>query len=221
MAPRRRFQFLPRSVVMARCVLSALLGLAVSGCALGPTAVDSGWQTTHVLYDNPVLLPVADHEYVWETVVDVIDDYFKIEREEPVRVAENVVPGWLETFPEVGSTLFEPWRRDSVGPYEKLQSTLQSTRRWAKVRVDPAPGGFRVDVAVFKELEDVVQPAQATAGAATFRHDSSLTRVVNPVGEHEITEGWIPMGRDTALEQRIIEQLLARSGAVGWQAAVP
>ena len=41
-------------------------------------------------------------------------------------------------------------------------------RRRAVVRVIPAQGGHWVDVAVFKELEDVVKPEHATAGAATF-----------------------------------------------------
>ena len=53
------------------------------------------------------------------------------------------------------------------------------------VAVDASPGGGPRDSrpgrplgrrAVFKELEDIVRPEQATAGAATFRYDSSLTR---------------------------------------------
>ena len=74
----------------------------------------------------------------------------------------------------------------------------------------PDDGGYWVSVTVFKELEDVTQPTRATAGAATFRNDSSLTRVVSPVGEQEINEGWIPRGRDAALEQRILSQLQTR-----------
>lgn len=208
---------------MRRFTAFGLLLLAASGCAITPPVTNPTWQTTNVLYENPALLPVTDHELAWEAVVDVIDDYFRIEREEPVRLVGNVpTQGRLDTFPTLGSTLFEPWHGDSVGPYEKLESTLQSIRRYATVRVIPAQGGYLADVAVFKELEDVVRPAHATAGAATFRYDSSLTRVVNPVGEQEIHKGWIPMGRDTALEQRIVEQLLARMGPPpapwGWQA---
>ncbi|MFH1922801.1 MAG: hypothetical protein ABIP48_23300 [Planctomycetota bacterium] len=199
---------------MRRIVAFGLLVFALGGCATTPPVTNPAWETTNVFYDNPVLIPVRDHEFAWETVVDVVDDYFKIEREEPVRLLGNVLTeGRLETFPEVGSTCFEPWRHDSVGSYEKLQSTLQSIRRTATVRVIPAPdqNGYLVDVAVFKELEDVVQPAHTTAGGATFRYDSSLTRVVSPVGEQAINEDWIPKGRDTSLEQRIIGQLLARA----------
>ncbi|HUT93678.1 MAG TPA: hypothetical protein VMY37_29715 [Thermoguttaceae bacterium] len=198
---------------MRRFIAVGLALLAAAGCAVNPPVTNPVWETTNVFQNNPVLLPVRDHELAWETVVDVVDDYFRIEQEEPVRLVGNVVTeGRLDTFPAVGSTMFEPWRRDSANPYEKLESTLQSIRRHATVRVSPAQGGYLVDVAVFKELEDVVQPMHATAGAATFRNDSSLTRVVSAVGEQEIHEDWIPMGRDTALEQRIIQQLMARAG---------
>ena len=198
---------------MRRFVAVGLLWLALPGCTAGPPLTDPAWQTAIVVYENPALVSASDHEGVWENVVDVVDDYFKIEREAPVRRVGNVLTeGRLDTFPAVGSTLFEPWRRDSVGSYEKLESTLQSIRRRAMVRVIPAECGYWVDVAVFKELEDVARPAHASAGAATFRNDASLVRVGSPVGEQEISEGWIPMGRDAALEQRILGQLLGRIG---------
>ena len=165
-----------------------------------------------VYCDNPTLLRVADHQCAWETVVDVIDDYFVIDREEPVRQVGNTpTEGLLDTFPKVGATIFEPWLLDSAGSGERIESTLQSIRRKAVVRVIPAEGGYWVDVAVFKELEDVPQPEQSTAGAATFRYDDTLNRVANPVAGQQINEGWIPQGRDTALEQRIIAHLQARN----------
>ena len=182
----------------------------VAGCAVDRTLSDPGWRTQNVFHDNPTFLPVTDHEFVWETMVDVVDDYFQIKQEEPVRAVGS--EGRLDTHPAVGSTIFEPWRRDSASQYEKLESSLQSMRRHAVVRVVPAEGGHLVDVAVYKELEDVMEPENASAGAATFRHDSSLTRVVNPVGSQGINDGWIPKGRDTALEQRILGQLIDRIG---------
>ena len=197
---------------MRRFVALAVLLPAVAGCAANPPVTHPEWQTANVFYGNPALLPVRDPEVAWETVVDVVDDYFKISWEVPVQLAGNVpLEGHLETFPVVGSTLFEPWRGDSVGPYDKLESTLQSIRRQATVRVVPVPNGYVVDVAVVKYLEDVAQPMHATAGAATFRNDSSLTRVVSPVDEQAITRGWIEIGRDTALEQRLIGLMLARA----------
>ncbi len=89
--------------------------------------------------------------------------------------------------------------------------------RTAHVQVTPVREGFWIDVAVLKELEDVARPAHASAGAATFRNDDSLVRVVSPVGEQDVNKGWIGMGRDRALEQRILAQLQERLGMVGLQ----
>jgi hypothetical protein len=190
--------------------LGTLAVLAAWGCALSPVPVSP---FTAPLSENPSLLPVADRDFLWITLVDVVDDYFTIDQEEPVRQLGDVLTeGRIDTFPEIGSTVFEPWRRDSANSYEKVESTLQSIRRQALVRVIPDSGGYRVDVAVFKELEDVPRPERSTVGQATLRHDNSLDRATPTVGERLTSAGWIPVGRDVALEQQILCQLKGRLG---------
>lgn len=182
--------------------------LAVAGCAINPPPLA---MLSTPLSENPACIPAADAEFFWDTLVDVVDDYFTIDREERVQQVGNVLTeGRIETFPEIGSTWLEPWRSDSVTAFAKSESTLQSIRRQALVRVVPSQGGYLVDVSVFKELEDVVRPDFATSGGATFRYDNSLDRTELPVGERLTTQGWIPQGRDAALEQRILCQLKGR-----------
>jgi len=164
-------------------------------------------------YANPVFIPIADPQCAWETVVGVVSAYFRVEREEPVRMIGNTLTeGCITTFPEVSPTIFEPWRHDTVDPRQRIENTLQSMRRRAVVRVIPAQGGHWVDLSVFKELEDVARPEHATAGAATLRYDSTLTRVENPVAGQQMTQGWISQGRDASMEQYIIGDLLSRCG---------
>ncbi|MGA2255022.1 MAG: hypothetical protein ABSG53_10200, partial [Thermoguttaceae bacterium] len=92
-----------------------------------------------VSYDNPALLRIANHDLVWEGVVDVVSQYFRIEREDPVRLLGNTLTvGRIDTFPKPGATLLEPWDHDSADSYERLESTLQSIRRYAVVKVIPA-----------------------------------------------------------------------------------
>src|SRR5688500_14480560 len=70
---------------------------------------------------NPLFLPPLDSEFVWNQLVDVVDDNFRIEREERVRLIGGILTeGRIDTFPTVGSTLLEPWRTDSTPGYEKL-----------------------------------------------------------------------------------------------------
>jgi hypothetical protein len=165
---------------------------------------------------NPVLIPIADPHYAWEQIVDVVDDYFRIEHEEPVRVdGAMATEGSITTVPEVSPTIFEPWRRDTADAGQRIENTLQSMRRRAVVRVIPAQGGYMVDVQVYKDLEDNKHPARSTAGSATFRYDDTLTRVENPIAGEPTTKGWISQGRDGSLEQAIIGELLCRSGQAG------
>jgi hypothetical protein len=174
---------------------------------------------------NPVPVPVTDRDVAWDNIVDVVDDYFKIDREDRVHLAGDILTeGQIETFPQTGATLFEPWRDDSATAYERLESTLQSIRRTALVRVIPDAGGYLIEVAVLKELEDVERPMYATTGAAVFRHDNtfdrnteaepSLARQVGdqarPVSNPRQTAGWIGKGRDTALEQEMLARIRDR-----------
>ena len=191
-----------RGPLWGALVVVLLAGLA--GCAWNPP-------DPNLAIANQTLVPVSNPDFAWDQIVDVVDDYFVIEREDRVRqVGEVVTEGAIYTRPVVGATYFEPWRRDSADGYERLESTLQSIRRRAVVRVIPDANGFLVDVAVFKELEDVQRPERATAGAATFRNDSSLERFTEPVAGEAPTRGWISRGRDTVLEQEIIAELQAR-----------
>jgi hypothetical protein len=187
-----------------RACWQAFLGLAVAGCAAGPPVIP-------VCAQNPLLVPNPDSHAVFEVVVDVVDDYFTIDREEPIRQIGTVLTeGRIETFPVGGSTVLEPWRGDSANGYERLESTLQSIQRRAIVRLVPDAGGHLVEVVVLKELEDVPKPAFATAASATLRQDGSLERYTDPVAGEEPTIGWIPIGRDLALEQRILACIQTR-----------
>lgn len=201
----------------ARWILCLLIGCSAFGCAFGPARPEYNpplWSRLlrkASLYPNPMLVPVLDPDFAWDEIVDTVDDYFRIRQEERVRLVGNVLTeGRIETYPEVASTLFEPWRHDSANFHERLVSTTQSMRRYAIVRVIPDGRGYLVSVAIMKELEDVASPEHATAGAATFRHDQSVERYTSPVAGGAASLGWIVVGRDTALEQRILGQLHAK-----------
>ncbi|MEX0678054.1 MAG: hypothetical protein WD063_13315 [Pirellulales bacterium] len=215
--------------------IDALLRLALPICALGVCSLAllgcQAWQPARYTppefgfgpplvspESNPLLVTSMDRDFVWEQVVDVVDDYFRIEHEERVRlVGDLLTEGVLQTYPRTASTIFEPWNQDSVTPYERWQATLQSMRRRAIVRVIPAEGGFLVDVQVYKELEDVPRPesgAVSLANAETLRNDDALVRLTNPLGGQEPTVGWLALGRDTALEQVILAGIQARAGGM-------
>jgi hypothetical protein len=200
---------------MQKLFTAGLIALALSGCCNSEWAPPPSdvipFQPAPPAYPNPMKVQLTDPQCVWEAVTDVVNDYFKIEHEEPVRQIDGTLTeGRIDTFPQVSPTLLEPWRRDTAGEYERVENTLQTMRRRAVVRVLPGEGGNWIDVAVFKELEDLPRPEHASAGGATFRYDNTLNRVVNPSAGDEATKGWIPQGRDPVLEQRMLGHILAR-----------
>ena len=208
------------TITMRNAVVAAVLAMILSGCGMGPEwtappeyAGPAVAAAPPPAYANPIFIPIGDPQCAWEQVVAMVTAYFRIAREEPVQVVGNMLTeGKITTVLEVSPTIFEPWRHDTVDPEQRIENTLQSMRRQAIVRVIPAQGGHWVEVQVVKYLEDNRRPEHATTGAATFRYDSSLTRVVNPVTGDLITQGWIRQGRDTSLEQYMIGDLLTRSG---------
>jgi hypothetical protein len=185
---------------------------------------------------NSAVIPPLDAELVWTKMVDVTDDYFKVQAEQRVVFAAGVpTEGRIDTFPQTGATVLEPWRGDSVGWTERWESTLQSIRRIGTMRLIPDPAGWRVEVVVNKELEFLPRPMRATAGGASFRNDDSLYRYgtplptlgqqvgdqPRPVAAPTPSVGWIPLGRDPLLEQRMLGKLLAKLGVQPLAQAAP
>jgi hypothetical protein len=198
-----------------------LMTIVLSGCTVPawspPPEMMPIEQASLVNYTNPVLIPISDPQCAWEAVVDVVDDYFKIQRERPMyQIGGALAEGTIETFPEISPTMLEPWRRDTAGEYDRMENTLQTMRRYAVIHMLPAESGYWVDVAVFKELEDLARREHSSAGSATFRYDSTFSRVINPLTGEQVTQSWIPKGRDPILEQRIIGHLISNCNEMGY-----
>ena len=209
-----------RLLLAARLAIG-LCALALPGCQAWSPASYVGPEVAFggpPLQNNPTLVATLDRDFVWDQVVDVVDDYFRIEKEERVRLGDLLTEGRLDTYPRGGSTILEPWNKDSSTAYERWESTLQSIRRTALVRVIPAEAGFLIEVQVWKELENVASPetgAVSLLNPAALRNDDALQRVTNPVGGAQPTLGWIRQGRDVSLEQKMLSQIQDRLGSPG------
>lgn len=191
--------------------------LATSPQSQGPTFLAPGGlatQPSQLAGSDPnisrsVVIPVSNEDLAWEVIVDVVDDYFQIDQENRVQQVGNVMTeGRIETFPQVGATLIEPNHFDSVGRWNLVESTFQSIRRRAEIRVIPQQGGWQVEAIVYKELEDLPRPENATAGAATYRFDSSLhSRLDEQVSRTKLSKFWVPMGRDCEIETEMLQEI--------------
>jgi hypothetical protein len=165
---------------------------------------------------NPIFVPASDDQLAWEQISDVVSDYFPIAREQQVRRSgEAWSEGRIETAYQGGATWLEPFRKDSIGRFNRWESTFQTIRRSAVVRVIPDANGYLVEVVVQKEIEDLPHPERATAGAATFLNNESLpTQRAGDVSRTLSSPRWLPLGRDPALEAKMLADVHARLSGV-------
>jgi hypothetical protein len=195
---------------MRRRLWTGWLGalLFVGGCATGPL------QDNPVLVrpaappcavDNPVFVPLpSDSEAyacLFARVLDVVDDYFEI-------AYSNRYDGRVETYPKIAPGVGQPWKPGSPDCYQRLLASFQTIRLRAVVVISPAAaGGYFIDVKVYRELEDLARPTRATAGGAAFRSEPTLERQFEVIEPDLLDVNWIPVGRDTALEQALLDRL--------------
>ena len=178
-------------------LVGVLVPLLAASCSL-PAQRGPGFAV-----GNPIFVPGNNLEAVWERTVDVLHDYqFEV-------VRENRLGGVIETDYKVGSGFLEPWHRESVGHFNRAESTLQSIRRRVVVSIHPEPqqAGFLLAVEAYKELEDLPGLAANSAGGATFQENAPLQRDLNLAIGQSTPSGWIPLGRDIPLEQDILARL--------------
>ncbi len=115
-----------------------------------------------------------------------------------------------QDFPEIGATYLEPWRKDALPGFQRLQSSLQTIRRTGDIRVIPNGAGYQVQVSVLKDLEDVDRSLSGADGSAAVRHDGAVVRTDAALLGLPITLDWIEQERDTELEQRILKEIYGR-----------
>ena len=187
--------------------------LFVVGCASYEPfgAREFSWRFQTPPSHNPIFVENYDHGFLWETVVDVIDTHFEIEREIPIRVHGNVLTeGHIETKPKIGASLAEFWHADSVGFAERFDCTLQTIRRRVEVHIIPETGGYTIDVRVFKELEDNFRPLHAVAHSSNLRFQNNADEFVDQIDADPSLAGWFIIERDSAMENRLLLEIVYR-----------
>ena len=91
------------------------------------------------------------------------------------------------------------------------------------MRVVPDANGYLVEVIVEKELEDLPKPEKATAGPASFDFDSEQqlpSKRLEEITRTHSSPHWIALGRDPALEQRMLADIHARLNGITGQRSV-
>ncbi|CAN5426671.1 hypothetical protein BH10PLA2_BH10PLA2_27500 [soil metagenome] len=176
-----------------------------TGCVTLPTDAPPNVLTPppQAVIENPLWLPSGPNAYgaIFEKVEDVMNEYFEIRY-------SNRYDGRIDTYPRIAPGLERPFKAGNPDFYGRLHATLQTIRHRSEVQIETAKdGGFFVKVVVYKELEDLARPIRSTDGAAAFRTNMTVERQYEVVEPFLLETTWIPLGRDTKIEQAILAQI--------------
>jgi hypothetical protein len=188
-------------------MLTAGLAMILGGCASGPLLENPLQVRTEraVPHENPLYIPQGEMAYarVWEKTLDILSDYF-------ILSYQNRYDGRIETQPTIAPGIEQPWKPGSPDLYQRVLAFCQTIRHRAVVQITTArDGGYFIDVKVLKELEDLPRPSRAIAGDATILGNlaGDPRRQFDIVEPDVIDQNWIPIGRDSKLEQVILDRL--------------
>ena len=169
------------------------------------------WQMNAPNSQNPMYVQSRNHEFLWAVVVDVIDSHFEMMHEEPIRLYDNVLTeGRLVTKPKIAASITEFWHADSIGLCERIDCTFQTIRKRVLVRAIPVVGGFQIEILVHKELEDLKSPSKSQTTNANLRYRNDTDPFMEKIDIDPASAGWIMLGRDTAMENRLLLEILYR-----------
>lgn len=203
--------------------LAPSLWFGVNGCCTFPQESKNGASVAAFEPEspNPLYVQNVDSTELWDAVVDVLDNYYEIDFETPIRSYERQgengqvysyrTEGRLDTKPSIMGGVMEPWRKNGAECGERWFATFQTVRTSAVVRVVPEGSGYFIYLSVYDEIEDMPKPI-GSAIEYDLRYDDDMTQLEQAVGERQRSKGWIPIGRDTDLETRILKELAWRVG---------
>lgn len=163
--------------------------------------------------EGPTAQAVAEDELetLWQASLAVL----RLHDFEPER--QDRAMGVIETVPTTSAQWGEFWRQDVADSHSLVESSLQTVQRQATVRFVRGDSGWTIEVQV--GVSRLVAPdSQITSSSSVIRGFS---------GDLPTTEGrvvrtatdrrrWVSVGRDAAMEERLLARILSRTAAMSY-----
>jgi hypothetical protein len=203
--------------VLARSLCIAITVLA-AGCASdrGPSAepatiADPATTQPSYWYDQPASITVISRSLpaLWKASENALRQLgFRLDR-------DDLRSGLITSQPVVSSQFFEVWRSDVSTPDDAARSSLATMRRTVRLEFEQrSDGTIQVVPKVLVEKQSIQE--RRTTSVTLYR--GALSRRESPrerpsgtkesdVGLHYPARFWYPVGRDTALERRLADDI--------------
>lgn len=168
-------------------------------------------QVDYTPSDRAVLHDRAEQpdEVLWHAIQDTLRQHrFQIDRLD--RRA-----GIITTFPEVSQHFFEIWRKDVASARDFWEATINPIRRWVEVRMADKTTDDQHGLTVLVHKERLSSPDRqfnSTGAAYQFFGDSLPSTSGHPRVTPEY-DRWLDLGRDAAMEDHLLRQIVAHARA--------
>ncbi|MBN1490121.1 MAG: hypothetical protein JXA69_09405 [Phycisphaerae bacterium] len=185
--------------------LALLLAVVIAGCQAPPPA------------EGPTMARISlaapdEVDQLWATAADVL----RAHNLWPDR--QDRAAGVMTSFPDTSASFFEFWRPLPTSAFGRAEANLQTVRRKAEVRIEPAADdspdynvSVRVDVSRYCSVE-----RQATSSASAFQiFGAKLPTVEGRTESRQASAYWLDLGRDERMESALLDRILNRYGIAG------
>jgi len=152
---------------------------------------------------QPVCIEAVSQDRLMQAVEKTLDEMrFEIEK-------YDIENGVVRSRPLRGGQFFEPWRSDNAGGFNTAEANLQSVQRTVEVTLTGQQTGVCMEcVVTAQRLSLPEQPIEGFNSAPALLTASDQSKQALDVEEERLEKmRWIDLGRDTALEQKIITRI--------------
>jgi hypothetical protein len=201
------------------CGLAILL-LLIGGCigkhpanpaATQPvTVVDPATTQPYYWLDQPAVASVENFQFqpLWDSCERTARSYlYELDR-------EDYRLGLLTTKPMISKQFFELWRKDAGSAHAVLQNSLQTIRRTVRFEIERTDDGtFVMTPRVLMERETILE--RRITSSIQYRTAFAGPPAPSREAVEAETEAlpiiyWTPIGRDTAMERQIADEVRRR-----------
>ncbi|MFQ5502143.1 MAG: hypothetical protein ACE5EQ_07550 [Phycisphaerae bacterium] len=152
---------------------------------------------------SAALADETELDSLWDTTLAVLRKHdFEPDRQDRAN-------GIIETKPTTSKQWHEPWRQDVADRYSLIQASLHTTQRRVTVRfVRDAGWSIEVQVDVYRLTTPETQITSASSVLHAFTGALPTTEG-RTYKSGQSPERWVHLGRDGAMEDRLLNRILA------------
>jgi len=123
--------------------------------------------------------------------------------------------GYVKSGPLPGAQVFEFWRKDNIGDYNRAQSNLHSIRRTVELQINQQERELCIgcNVKVDRLNMPEYEVSSSTQAYRMFSKSSQLKQQLEANPSQEAGMSWVELGEDRRLSTKILKQLKEKLSA--------